>query len=35
MQIIVAMRECVIEMNLGQDAMENVFGGNLLRMISK
>ena len=31
----IAMRECVIEMNLGEDAMENVFGGNLLRMISK
>ena len=31
----IAMRECVTEMNLGEDAMENVFGGNLLRMISK
>ena len=29
------LRECIIEMNLGDDAMEKVFGGNLLNMIKK
>lgn len=30
-----AMRQCLAEMNLNEDAEERVFGGNLMRMIGK
>ena len=29
------MRECIDEMGLGDDAVEKVFGGNLMKMIGQ
>lgn len=34
-QAMSSMNECIIEMNLGSDDLEKVFGGNLMRMIGR